>query len=56
MQYAMSDQRFDRDNTPGRKPIRKWVWLWLILLGIATVVWLAGLAWAAIWLFERALF
>jgi hypothetical protein len=34
----------------------KWVvGLWLVLFGVATAVWLAGLAWAAIRLIEVAL-
>ena len=44
----------EKDSVVRRRP--KWtVWLWFVSLGLATVVWLAGLAWAAIWLVELAL-
>ena len=57
MQCAMSDQRPDRENAAGRKQVRKWTAkLWLVLLGVATVAWVAGLVWAAIWLIGYALF
>jgi hypothetical protein len=53
----MSDQPFDPDRAAGRKPVRKWTArLWLVLLGVATVAWMAGLAWAAIWLIGIVLF
>jgi hypothetical protein len=53
----MSDQTPDRENAAGTKSVRKWTGrLWLVLLGVATVVWLAGLVWAAIWLIGTALF
>jgi hypothetical protein len=43
----------------GLSPMRlrpKWtVRLWLTSVGMATVAWLAGLTWAAIWLVELAL-
>ena len=29
------------------------VGLWLLSVGVATIAWVAGLAWATIWLFER---
>jgi hypothetical protein len=57
MQCVMSDQRPDRENAAGRKQVRKWTaGLWLVLLGAATVAWVAGLVWAAIWLIGYALF
>jgi hypothetical protein len=53
----MSDQTPDRENAAGTKPVRKWTaGLWLVLLGVATVAWLAGLVWAAIWLIGSVLF
>jgi hypothetical protein len=56
MRYAMSDQTPNRSSQTSRRPARKWTaWLWLMLLGVVTVAWLAGLAWAAIWLIQLAL-
>ena len=54
LRYAMSDQTPYRENAAGRK-----LWtarLWLVLLGVATIAWLAVLVWAAIWLIGYALF
>jgi hypothetical protein len=57
MRYAMSDQLPDRDSQAQRNRVRKWTArLWLVLLGVATAAWLAGLVWAAIWLIGYALF
>jgi hypothetical protein len=55
--HAVSDQTPNRENAADTKPVRKWTGrLWLVLLGVATVAWLAGLVWAAIWLIGSALF
>jgi flagellar basal body-associated protein FliL len=56
MGHAMSDQIPDRVSQTSRRPARKrTAWLWLMLIGVVTVAWLAGLAWAAIWLIQLAL-
>jgi hypothetical protein len=53
----MSDQTSDRENAEARRPVRKWTArLWLVLLGVAMVAWLAALVWGAIWLIGSILF
>jgi hypothetical protein len=48
----MSNQTPDRHNAADRKPVPNWTRLWLVLLGVARVAWLAGLALAAAWLIQ----
>jgi hypothetical protein len=53
----MSDQTPDRENAEGRRPVHKWAaTLWLVLLGVAMVAWLAALVWGGIWLIGSVLF